>query len=103
MDGSVSPLLAFAVYLAAALGLLGLGRLIGGVGRPTAAGTAIYAGGEAPARGRAAPGYGPYVTVALFFALLHLGALVAATGPVQISTSAWRGDPCSFTPKRSTS
>ena len=84
MDGQVSPLLAFAVYLLAALALLGLGRLLGGARRPTAAKTRIYAGGEAPAPGRAAPGYGPYVTVALFFALLHLGVLVAAAGPATI-------------------
>jgi NADH:ubiquinone oxidoreductase subunit 3 (subunit A) len=84
VDGTVSPLVAFAVYLAVAVGLIGLGRLLGGGRRPSAATRAIYASGEAAAPGRAAPGYGPYFGVALFFAVLHLGVLVAASGPATV-------------------
>lgn len=40
----------------------------------------LYAGGEAHPDKFAQPGYGPFYVTALFFAVVHLGALVLATG-----------------------
>ena len=91
MDGTLSPLLAFAVYLVAGLGLVGLGRLLGGAPRPGTARTTIYASGEAAPSGRASPGYGPDFATALFFAVLHLGVLVAASGPATVVGAVYVG------------
>jgi hypothetical protein len=74
-----SPPLAFLICLSLALLLSQLGRLLTGRPRPSRAGSEPYASGEA-ARRPTQPGYGPFVQTAVFFALLHLGALMVATG-----------------------
>jgi NADH:ubiquinone oxidoreductase subunit 3 (subunit A) len=76
----LAPPLAFLVYLGLVGVLLGLGRLLTGRRQSSPRGSTIYASGEAPARTRAAPGYQPFFGVALFFAILHLGVLIASTG-----------------------
>jgi NADH:ubiquinone oxidoreductase subunit 3 (subunit A) len=68
----VAPLV-FGVYL---LALLGLRALIVRRERPSA----LYASGESHPSGFAVPGYRPFYITALFFAVLHLGALILATG-----------------------
>jgi len=74
--------MAFPLYMVLAGLLYGLGRVLSGAARPSAAKSGTYAGGEAPPQGAAAPGYGAYFTIALFFAMLHLGVLMLATGPL---------------------
>jgi NADH:ubiquinone oxidoreductase subunit 3 (subunit A) len=48
---------------------------------------AKYAGGEEHASEPAAPGYRPFMKVALFFAVLHLGVLMIATSSFSPSTA----------------
>jgi NADH:ubiquinone oxidoreductase subunit 3 (subunit A) len=75
-----AALLAFLLYLGLASALAYAGRLLAGPARPTQLKTSTYASGEAgPARG-APPGYRPFFTIALFFAVLHLGVLVLGSG-----------------------
>ncbi len=66
-----------AVAYGVLVGILALiGRwLVGPVEEPPAERT-IYASGEAQPRYAAAPGYRQFFVVALFFGVLHLGALV---------------------------
>ncbi len=78
----LSPPVAFLIYLVVGGLLLGLGRRLAGAGRPSALKSGTYASGEVPPTAVAAPGYGPFFVIALFFAALHLGVLVLATGPL---------------------
>ncbi len=80
------PPIAFLIYLALVAILSGAGRVLAG---PTAVNplkTSTYAGGELPPARLAAPGYSPFFKVALFFAVLHLGVLVLATGGVTLTS-----------------
>lgn len=86
-DFLLLPPVAFLLYLGLA-GLIALfGRWLAG---PSTAGSEMkrstYAGGEAPPTTTAAPGYRPFFVVALFFAILHLGVLVVATGGLSLAT-----------------
>ena len=56
------------------------GRLLAGKGSPSALKSSLYASGEAPPAGQAAPGYRQFFIYALFFAILHLGVLMLASG-----------------------
>jgi hypothetical protein len=61
--------------------LSGIGRALAGTHHPTSTlKSSAYASGEAPHLSSGAPGYRPFFRVALFFAVLHLAALVLATG-----------------------
>jgi NADH:ubiquinone oxidoreductase subunit 3 (subunit A) len=73
----LSPPFAFLVYLLLAALLLALGRLLAGPQTPNAAKSSLYSGGEeAPLAANTGPGYRPFFTIALFFAILHLGVLM---------------------------
>ncbi|MBN1146315.1 MAG: hypothetical protein JXA78_03595 [Anaerolineales bacterium] len=72
----LSPPIAFLVYLLLGAGLYLLGRVLAGPAQPTPMKSATYSSGEVPPTSLAAPGYRPYFVVALFFAILHLGALM---------------------------
>jgi len=80
MDALLWPPVAFVLYIALAALLSGLGRWLAGAGRPNALKSSAYAGGEQAATTTALPGYRPFFRIALFFAVLHLGALVLAGG-----------------------
>ncbi|MBI5929223.1 MAG: hypothetical protein HY862_07940 [Chloroflexi bacterium] len=72
------PPIAFVIYL----GLVGALSLIGQWLAPEKASankSSIYASGEAPSTRPAVPGYRPFFIVALFFAVVHLGVLVAGS------------------------
>lgn len=71
-----APPIAFVFYLLLGGLLVSLGRVLAGPASPTALKTSTYASGEAPSRGRAAPGYRPFFAIALFFAIVHLGVLM---------------------------
>ena len=87
----LSPPLAFLIYALLAALLLGFGRLLAGAGHPSVLKSSTYASGEAPPQGVAAPGYGPFFVLALFFAALHLGVLVLATGPLSLGAALFIG------------
>ena len=82
-----TPLIAFLVYLVLS-GLLSLaGKSLAGPSQYNKVKSSTYASGEASPTQMAVPGYRPFFVVALFFAVLHLGVLVLATGvfsPVEI-------------------
>jgi NADH:ubiquinone oxidoreductase subunit 3 (subunit A) len=75
------PPIAFLLYLLLVSLLSGIGRVMAGTQHPSSAlKSNPYASGEAPQLGSNAPGYRPFFRVALFFAVLHLGVLVLASG-----------------------
>jgi NADH:ubiquinone oxidoreductase subunit 3 (subunit A) len=76
MNSILVPPLAFVLYLVLVQLLILMGRLLAGTARPTPLKSSIYTGGEALATGTNAPGYHNYFVIALFFAVLHLGALI---------------------------
>jgi NADH:ubiquinone oxidoreductase subunit 3 (subunit A) len=76
----LTPPFAFVIYLLLVGVLSGIGRLLAGPGTPNEVKSGLYASGESPPTVRAAPGYRPFFVTTLFFAVLHLGALVIALG-----------------------
>jgi len=79
-DWLLNPPVAFIVNLGL-VGLLALaGRWLAGPSHQSTLKSSIYSSGEAPPVQAAAPGYRPFFAVALFFAILHLGVLMIASG-----------------------
>jgi NADH:ubiquinone oxidoreductase subunit 3 (subunit A) len=74
------PPIAFVIYLVLGTLLSRVGRTLSGPAHATPLKSSTYASGEiAPTRG-ASPGYRPFLTMALFFAVLHLGVLMLGSG-----------------------
>lgn len=80
MEFLFAPPVAFLIYLVLVSVLSGIGRLLAGRSQPTAAKSSPYASGEEAMSTSMIPGYSPFFRVALFFAILHLGAIVLGTG-----------------------
>jgi NADH:ubiquinone oxidoreductase subunit 3 (subunit A) len=94
MEIILTPPVAFMLYIGLVGLLFGFGRLLAPAARRTVKKSSIYAGGEEAVTSKAAPGYRRFFIVALFFAVLHLGALVLATaglagGAVAIGSGFW--------------
>lgn len=95
MDIILTPPIAFLIYIGLVAILFGFGRMLAPASKHTTDGkNSIYAGGEEAVTSKAAPGYRRFFIVALFFAVLHLGALVLATaglagGTVLIGSGFW--------------
>ena len=85
----LSPPIAFLIYLALSAGLYGLGRGLAGKSQPTPTKISTYASGEEAPGTLAAPGYRPFFTVALFFAILHLGVLVLGSSDMSAIASVY--------------
>ncbi len=82
------PPVAFLLYLLLVAVLSGIGRVMAGTHHPlSATKSGAYASGEAPHRSSGAPGYRPFFRIALFFAVLHLGVLVLASGGLSAITA----------------
>ena len=85
------PPIAFLIYML----LVGLVTFISGrqaaQGQETPGKAQIYAGGEASPVRPAAPGYRPFFVIALFFAMVHLGVLVAGSGGLTPITGVYLG------------
>lgn len=82
MDIILTPPLAFLVYIGLIGALMMIGRYLAGTRHPTnPEKESIYTGGEASSGVPSAPGYRQFFVVALFFAVLHLGILIAGSGP----------------------
>jgi NADH:ubiquinone oxidoreductase subunit 3 (subunit A) len=88
-DILLTPPVAFLIYLALVGLLSGLGRLLAYPGQKTALKSSTYASGEAAPTRMAAPGYRPFFVVALFFAVLHLGALMLGTSGLSLTSGAY--------------
>ena len=93
MEFVLTPPVALLAYIGLVALLYGFGRLLAPVARRRGAQSSLYAGGEVAATGKAAPGYRRFFIVALFFAVLHLGALVLATagltGGLVVGSAMW--------------
>jgi len=87
VDFLLTPPVAFLIFMALAGLLYGAGRLLAGPTNESALKRSTYSSGEAPPEEMAVPGYRPFFVVALFFAILHLGVLVLATGGLAAVTS----------------
>lgn len=74
------PPVAFLIYVLLSSGLMAAGRIFAGQSHPNLKKSSTYASGEEALPSAAAPGYRPFFTVALFFAVLHLGVIVLGTG-----------------------
>lgn len=79
-DILLSPPVAFIIYAVLAAVLSRVGKHISATGADEKYKRTVYASGEAAPTAPAAPGYRPFFVVALFFAVLHLGVLVAGSG-----------------------
>ena len=75
-----APPIAFVAYLLLSSLLTAVGRLLAGPAQPSTYGASLYASGEESSKAPAAPGYRPFFTYALFFAILHLGVLMLGSG-----------------------
>ena len=76
----LTPALAFLIYLALAALISFGGRKLAGPVKSSLLKSSTYSSGELAPTHVAAPGYRPFFVVALFFAVLHLGALVLGSG-----------------------
>ncbi|MCS7060739.1 MAG: hypothetical protein RMN25_06185 [Anaerolineae bacterium] len=80
MEIILTPPIAFVLYVALVGVLFGFGRLLAGETKPSPLKSSTYASGEEAPAAPAVPGYRQFFAVALFFAVLHLGVLILATG-----------------------
>lgn len=76
----LTPPIAFLIYVPLVILIALGGKLLAGPEKPNEAKTSLYGSGEEAPTNMAAPGYRPFVLVAFFFAILHLGMLVAGSG-----------------------
>ena len=85
MDILFYPPVAFIINLLL-VGALALGgRVLTGQHKTSFLKTSAYSSGEAAPEKRAAPGYRQFFTAALFFAVLHLGVLMAGSGGLTLT------------------
>ena len=75
----LTPPIAFLIYLVLVGLITRFGKALAGAPHVTPMKESTYSSGEAPPTSLAAPGYRPFFVVALFFAILHLGALMLGT------------------------
>ncbi|MBZ0297143.1 MAG: NADH-quinone oxidoreductase subunit A [Anaerolineae bacterium] len=87
MESLFAPPIAFVIYIVLVGILSGVGWLLAGPSNPNPTKSSTYASGEAPQPVAAAPGYRPFFKVALFFAILHLGVVVLASGGASSGTA----------------
>lgn len=86
----LAPPIAFAIYLVLTGVLSGFGRALAGPGSASSeAKVSTYASGEAPPATPAVPGYRQFFTIALFFAVLHLGVLMLGSSDLSWTAAAF--------------
>jgi len=76
----LTPPIAFLVYIPLVFLVVLLGRKLAGTPKKNELKSSLYGSGEEAPTQFASPGYKPFFLVALFFAILHLGILVTASG-----------------------
>jgi NADH:ubiquinone oxidoreductase subunit 3 (subunit A) len=89
MEVLLYPPIAFATYLALVSILSGVGRALAVPSLANPVKSGAYASGEAGESTQAAPGYRQFFTVALFFAVLHLGMLLLGSSGLTMVTGAY--------------
>jgi NADH:ubiquinone oxidoreductase subunit 3 (subunit A) len=91
MEVLLFPPIAFVIYLVLVGVLSGAGRVLAVPAHSHADATksSAYASGEVGETYQAAPGYRQFFVVALFFAVLHLGMLLAGSSGLTLVTAAY--------------
>ncbi len=72
----LTPPLALIIYFVLVALLFGFGRILAGRAKPSTEKSSTYGSGEAAPTTHSMPGYRGFFMIALFFAVLHLGALM---------------------------
>ncbi len=86
MEIILTPLVAFLIYIPLVVGIFLVGRLMAGSeANASPLKRSLYSSGELAPTNMAAPGYRPFFLIAFFFAILHLGVLVVASGSLSVS------------------
>lgn len=86
MEIILTPLVAFLIYIPLVVGIFLAGRLMAGSeANASPLKRSLYSSGELAPTNMAAPGYRPFFLIAFFFAILHLGVLVVASGSLSVS------------------
>ena len=89
MEKLLTPPLAFLIIIPL-VGLIFLfGKKLAGPEKPNPVKSSPYGSGELAPTSAAAPGYRSFFLVAFFFAMLHLGALVIGTSPLNAMTGVY--------------
>lgn len=86
MEIILTPLIAFLIYIPLVAAIFLVGRLMAGSeANASPLKRSLYGSGELAPTNMAAPGYRPFFLIAFFFAILHLGVLVVASGSLSVS------------------
>ena len=89
MDFIVSPPIALLIYIPLILVIVWIGRQLAGSGKASISKSQTYGSGEEAPTYTAAPGYRPFFLGALFFAILHLGALVLGLSDLSTTSAVY--------------
>jgi NADH:ubiquinone oxidoreductase subunit 3 (subunit A) len=87
MANLLLPPFSLVVYLPFVTLILILGKKLAGPEHPSKEKSRTYGGGESAHKESSIPGYSPFILIAFFFALLHIGILVLGTSSLQWSTA----------------
>jgi NADH:ubiquinone oxidoreductase subunit 3 (subunit A) len=85
------PAMAFLLYLLLAAVLNGLAKSFAGTFPGSKLKSSIYSSGENSPASFAIPGYRQFFVIALFFAVLHLGALVIGSSGLTLTAGLYLG------------
>lgn len=89
MNILLSPPIAFLIYIPLVLFIFWLGQALAGPEKANPVKSSVYGAGEQPPTTNAAPGYKPFILIAFFFAILHLGVLVLGSGTLSWEMAAY--------------
>lgn len=89
MANFLLPPFSLVIYLPFVVLILLLGKKLAGPEHPSAEKSRTYGGGESAHKESSIPGYSPFILIAFFFALLHIGILVLGTSSLQWTTIAY--------------
>lgn len=85
MEILLTPPFAFLIYIPLVVAIFMVGKgLAGSEANASPLKRSLYGSGELAPTNMSAPGYRPYFLIAFFFAILHLGVLVVATGTLSV-------------------
>jgi NADH:ubiquinone oxidoreductase subunit 3 (subunit A) len=76
MNILLTPPIAILAYFLLVAVLFGFGSILAGRSKPSAEKSSTYSSGEEAPTSHSIPGYRGFFIIALFFAVLHLGALM---------------------------
>jgi NADH:ubiquinone oxidoreductase subunit 3 (subunit A) len=76
MNFLLTPPIAILAYFLLVAVLFGFGSILAGRSKPSAEKSSTYGSGEEAPTSHSIPGYRGFFIIALFFAVLHLGALM---------------------------